>query len=677
MSSRKKTTKKSEVEKEDKKPPVLESPRKEEYQEITPEQEKALYQGQEHIEENLHDQSIQSNIVVTEMDNNTQKKEIITKPRETYLQEKMSKLNCNRNLMTNIKKELNGQIKTMVEEDNVLITEVPRDLNRYIKKNSEAKNMKNMSVDFSSKLKYKQLKVLKDEENILKNNLKQVEQNEKLLKDEGFINLNSSTKGYAQDSMFDKAIKEQQLKEVQQKKNKIINKIKDIEIKIMNIISDDHLLSNREKRKVFLDNFERDKEIAEIRAKKYLKESKEREFRMKNDINQLMEKRQKEIEEKDKKDQKKKEEIIKKFKEKEKAIELKHSKQNIDIMEKYKQFRDKNLEKKGKDYRYSKIYEKFLKNEEKVYKEASEKRHKLFNSAKISEIKEFTKKVDEKKEKDEQEREQKKMEIKEKWKKIKDNLPKCNFIPTNEDEFISLSENEKIKKKEENKVRNIEKKNYGEMIREKHAPEIDENLKNQREKIIFSLEEPKKCQVKYTMNKQKKKRVILKKRDNSKPSKFKWELKIEDSSIDKLEEMNKNLIKKPKKVNLSPISRTKSLIPEKRPDYLREIINKKKEKNRSMSQSEIRNEGEEELNAKKNKKKWEEAINNDKGNLIQNIYSIKEKANNLEKKAEMNEKLLHLNGGIENNPELGKKVSSLLIDSIEAKLSILKKVNDA
>jgi hypothetical protein len=524
----------------------------------------------------------------------------------------------------------------MVEEDNVLITEVPRDLNRYIKKNSETKNMKNMSVDFSSKLKYKQLKVLKDEENILKNNLKQVEQNEKLLKDEGFINLNSSTKGYAQDSMFDKAIKEQQLKEVQQKKNKIVDKIKDIELKIMNIISDDHQLSNKEKRKVFLDNFERDKEIAEIRAKKYLKESKEREFRMKNDINQLMEKRQKEIEEKDKKDQKKKEEIIKKFKEKEKAIELKHSKQNIEIMEKYKQFRDKNLEKKGKDYRYSKIYEKFLKNEEKVYKEASEKRHKLFDSAKISEIKEFTKKIDEKKEKDEQEREQKKMEIKEKWKKNKDNLPKCNFIPSNEDEFISLSENEKIKKKEENKVRNIEKKNYGEMIREKHAPEIDENLKNQREKIIFSLEEPKKCQVKYTMNKQKKKRVILKKRDNSKPSKFKWELKIEDSSIDKLEEMNKNLIKKPKKVNLSPISRTKSLIPEKRPDYLREIINKRKEKNRSMSSSEIRNEGEEELNANKNKKKWEEAINNNKGNLIQNIYSIKEKANNLEKKAEMN-----------------------------------------
>ena len=40
----------------------------------------------------------------------------------------------------------------------------------------------------------------------------------------------------------------------------------------------------------------------------------------------------------------------------------------------------------------------------------------------------------------------------------------------------------------------------------------------------------------------------------------------------------------------------------------------------------------------------------------------------------MREKILNLNGGIENNPELGQKVSSLLIDSIEAKLSILNKI---
>ena len=55
--------------------------------------------------------------------------------------------------MSNIKKELNDQIKTMVDEDNVLITEVPRDLNKYIKKQSEIKNLKNSFNDFESKQK--------------------------------------------------------------------------------------------------------------------------------------------------------------------------------------------------------------------------------------------------------------------------------------------------------------------------------------------------------------------------------------------------------------------------------------------------------------------------------------------------------------------------------------------
>ena len=670
--TKKKTIRKTEVEIENKKPPVLEDlPQPVENQEITTQRERALYEGQEHIEDISQDQlnqSNQSNQLVTEIKNENSKKEIITKPRETYLKEKISKLNCNKNLMSNIKKELNDQIKTMVEEDNVLITEVPKDLNKYIKKQNDIKNIKISNADFSSKQKYKQLKALKDEQNILKTNLKQVEESEKLLQNEGFINLNSN-KRYEGDTKFDKAMHELKLKEKKKKKEKIIEKIKNIEIKIFNIVQEDQPLTNQEKKKIFINNFERDKEIAETRAKKYLKESKERDQRMKNDINQLMEKRKKEIEEKDNQEKKRKEEYIKHLKEKERAIELKHSKQNIEIMEKYKEFRTKKLEKKGKDYRYSKIYEKFKKNEEKVFKEANEKRRKLFDSANIEGIKEFTKKVDEKKEKDEMEREQKRMEMIKNWNQNKNNLPKCNYVITNVEENSKKEEDEK-KKKDQIKVLISEKNKYGNNIK---MPEIDEKLKDKREKQILALEEPLNHK-KYTLNKQKKNRIILKKRNNSKPSKFKWELKLEDPSIDKIEEANKNLIKKPKRINLSPIIRTKSLIPDKKPNYLREMMNKKEEKNRSMSTKS--REGEDEgLYINQKSKKWEKAINNNNGSLMENIHNIKEKANILEKNAEMKEKLLKLNGGIESNPELGKKVSNLLIDSIEAKLSILKKIS--
>ena len=677
MSKRKPTLKKDEVEQEDKKPPISDEPlQKPQYPDITTEQEKELYEGQEHIEENSQNQSIASKEVVTENQNLDENAKIVTKPRETYLQEKLSKLNCNKKLMTNIKKELNDQIKTMVDEDNVLITEVPRDLNKYIKKQSENNNLKIAFSDFTSKQKYKQLKTLKEEQNILKNNLKQVEQNEKLLQDEGFMNLNNSGKGYAPDSMFDKAIKEQQLKAVTQKKNRIIEKIKDIEMKIYNIIGEDQKLSNKEKRKLFIDNFERDREIAEVRAKKYLKESKERDQRMKNDINQIVEKRKKEIEEKDKEEKMKKQAIIQKFKEKEKALELRHSKKNNEIMEKYKPFRNKNLDKKSKDYNYSKIYEKFKKDEEHKFKQANLKRHQEVDSVNLENIYEFSKQVDKKIEQDEIEREQKWVEKSRNWKKNKDSLPQSNYVVTVAEEENIKKEEEEKKKKEKYSAFVLGKKNYGEMIREKYAPEIDTNLKKVRENIITALEDPG-SHKKYTMNKQKKKRVILKKRDDSKPSKFKWELKIEEPKVDQFEDQTKNIVKKPRRVNLSPITRTKSLVPGKRPDYLREIINKKEVRNRAMStkKSEGNNDNEAAKNDDKGKK-WEKAINNDKATLLENINNVKVKANSLEKEAEMKEKLLKLNGGIENNPELGKKVSSLLIDSIEAKLSILKKVND-
>ena len=40
----------------------------------------------------------------------------------------------------------------------------------------------------------------------------------------------------------------------------------------------------------------------------------------------------------------------------------------------------------------------------------------------------------------------------------------------------------------------------------------------------------------------------------------------------------------------------------------------------------------------------------------------------------MEEKFMNLNGGIEKNPEMGKKVSDLLIGSIKAKLNIMNNI---
>ena len=125
-----------------------------------------------------------------------------------------------------------------------------------------------------------------------------------------------------------------------------------------------------------------------------------------------------------------------------------------------------------------------------------------------------------------------------------------------------------------------------------------------------------------------------------------------------------------KKIKVSSSFETKIHKPvEKKIDYLREMTIKREEKEKKNSN--ISNT----LSPQKNNgQKWDKIINQFNGNIIENVNNIKQQADFLEKEAFMKEKILNLNGGIENNPELGQKVSSLLIDSIEAKLSILTKI---
>ena len=163
----------------------------------------------------------------------------------------------------------------------------------------------------------------------------------------------------------------------------------------------------------------------------------------------------------------------------------------------------------------------------------------------------------------------------------------------------------------------------------------------------------------------------MKKRDTTKPSKYNWELKLDTNS-----NKEENYIKRPKKINLLPIMRTTTEVPTKKPDYLHEIINKKN-KVRSNSSKGRENYEDEFMGINKKSEKWENVMNKKDINILDNINNVQSKVEVLEHEAEEKEKLLKLKGGIENNPELGKQVSSLLIDSIEAKLNMIKKMNNA
>jgi len=67
-------------------------------------------------------------------------------------------------------------------------------------------------------------------------------------------------------------------------------------------------------------------------------------------------------------------------------------------------------------------------------------------------------------------------------------------------------------------------------------------------------------------------------------------------------------------------------------------------------------------------------LKNKKYSLVENVEMIRQKANYLEEKAREEEKFIELSGGAGRNPDLGEKMSGMLIDSIKAKLAILDSI---
>ena len=251
-------------------------------------------------------------------------------------------------------------IKTQIQKETVLITDVPKDLNKYIIRSTSSDNsiIKYSNEDYELKKRKKIIKDLKDEQQNLKKKLMKIEENEALLNNEGFMKLTKSADGITQ---FDKSIKEQHIKTIKAKKNEINERLKEIEFRIELIIKENNdKMTKREKLQNYKETFERDKEIIEARAKKYFKELEERKKRLDNDINQLVEKRKKEIMEKEKSEKIKKDKIREDFIKDEKKVERERLKKNEEIMLKYKPFINIKNEKTKNDYLYG-IYDKNFK----------------------------------------------------------------------------------------------------------------------------------------------------------------------------------------------------------------------------------------------------------------------------------------------------------------------------
>ena len=198
-----------------------------------------------------------------------------------------------------------------------------------------------------------------------------------------------------------------------------------------------------------------------------------------------------------------------------------------------------------------------------------------------------------------------------------------NFKPSYISKYNEIinTENEKIREKEQIKKDEIMalkeiRVDFGKKVRANRQPNINEALKKERMDNILLIENPKLVQIKDTFNqklkKKRYKKLVLKKRDPTKPSKYPWL----EKSLEKYKDLNNSaylenkLIKRPKSLRNSASyittkgnndenkenenNKDKKTEKEKKPiimkDYLKELreerISKMKEKNEKKEKNE-------------------------------------------------------------------------------------------
>ena len=641
--------------------------------------EKDYTQGQEHIPEheisekpeNISSTNIQEN-EQTSNEETSGKKVIKLKPRETHLKDKMNKMQFDESLLSGINKGIEGQLKSLKEDimsNNVNVSATNN--KKFVNKSFDyALSENNKKDNFDVKKKYKEIYELKEEKDALNRKLMQIIENENLLENKNKSNL-----------LVEQNLKEKIKKDVSKQKKEILDKINIInsKIKLLMQSSEDANTKRLMNLKSFLDNFERDKEIAEIRAKKYLKENKQRKQLYINNANLFEEKLKQDMIQKDKEEKENQKQLVLKLRKQAKDLESKQSKKIEQKSLLYKPFINQKVD-KTKNYLFMKQYEKFIKNEQRLIDKENNLRKNYMKPFSKEEIDEFIEKMDKKREEKKLIAEEKAQKLQQEWKE-REKIIRQNVSPFLEKAFEGITNHIK-EEKAKNEQRNFlldKKKGYGTEIRTSHIPPKNKSLEQKRLATINNLDPRRFLLNKDTLQHHKRKgRVLLKKVDPNKPNKYDW-LKQLNKSAENDPNIEDKLIKKPKNYMLSmSLDRNKrNKLPNIKFDYLRKKNNEKEQKENIdvLYNSEDKDLNEEENYIKASAKKWDKLINesNDE-NLIENINNAKDKIQKLEYEALQNEKLMKSSDDINQSVELNKRVSNLIIDSIQAKITLLQKM---
>lgn len=395
----------------------------------------------------------------------------------------------------------------------------------------ENKNKKNIDEI----LRQQKIKEIQENKESIGNKIKTLEENMRLLELDGNINLskldlNTSIKG---EGVVDDNIRKSRIKEIKQTKEVLERKLQTLDEHVQKLMTEEeNNISKKFNLKQFLDNFEKDKSDAANRAKKWEIEQKER-------IKHMME-----LEEKKKNKIKQKEqENLNQIKQKEKEREDAYYR-NLDKRREKDKINHENLEKLKEEwksrnsvtqeYRFQKYEKEFLEQQEKEKEEKKkedlkwlEERRNLLKPINKEEINEFSKKVVEERQKKMFEKEKKRMLMLEEIQQKNENLPKSESVAYQKAVEEAKQQKENREKEKLDKIyKNMKIKQFSKVIKTELLPKIDEKKKKELEERIVELQNVAKIKKHKAKSKT---RVLLKKPDPNKPNKYKWKLKLDCS----------------------------------------------------------------------------------------------------------------------------------------------------
>lgn len=563
-----------------------------------------------------------------------------------------------------------------------------RDFNKMPFKTQNELNRKNNNVfipSYEGKIydptTNKTINFLKKSESQIIKELSKLNSNEKLLKSDAYLNqFNNNPNNLPKDQK----LIEEKIKSIEKSKNTYMMNLEEIknQINILQYNQDKELgiLDNTRKSKLnkFIEDFNNKEKtyLLEQKIKKLQEESEKLQLLMKKDLDNKLKKKNDEINNKEKEEEEKRIELLKKIKDKDREYVEKRKKKNTEELLKIKEF----IHKKplNKTYLYQNKKDKHINDENNLVKLETLKRKEIMKHIDLKEFDEMKKNFDIQKSKRIQESNEKMKIIKESW------LQRYKLIPLYVNPLSKVLSDEEHKMKQEEQKKILHRKKLKKLQEKYKVPKpqkltvekiIEKQNENNLNKVIIRKKPNLIKSNSYSdiirAKMIEKYKTLQNKREKDKNDEL---LPDEDYYLDE-PQLSQKILENSQKVenNNNKINKSfdKNKNKEKKEtfDYLKE-----RRKINELNKEKRRNAGEL-LNIEYSGTNDIKKLIKDNGINDKMLKVAKCKLESLEEKKRQKDLLLKCSGGVANKPELGEEVCDLMIDSIQAKLSLIKEMD--